>query len=223
MPRNKCPEETVEKILDAALKLFLKKGYEETTILDIVNNLGGMTRGAFYHHFKSKEEVFDAIHAKYYKENDPFKKVAGEKKLNGLQKIRMLIRISAVDGFVNKEKIAMDNMSMPLLASPRFLLEQVKGTHEVARHIIPLVKAGQKDGSIPSKRDPKIIAELITLFFNHWMIPTIYPCGEKELNEKITAVKNMLDAFGVPIIDRKLLNELQNSSIYKKFKSRGKK
>ena len=35
MPRNKYPEETVQKILDVSLKLFLEKGYEETTVLDL--------------------------------------------------------------------------------------------------------------------------------------------------------------------------------------------
>ena len=57
MPRNKYPEETVQKILDVSLKLFLEKGYEETTVLDIVDNLEGLTRGAFYHHFKSNTVV----------------------------------------------------------------------------------------------------------------------------------------------------------------------
>ena len=47
MPRNKYPEETVQKILDVSMKLFLEKGYKETTILDIVRELGGLTRGAF--------------------------------------------------------------------------------------------------------------------------------------------------------------------------------
>ena len=61
LPRNKYPEETVQKILDASLKLFLEKGYEKTTVLDIISEMGGLTRGAFYHHFKSKEEVFDAL------------------------------------------------------------------------------------------------------------------------------------------------------------------
>ena len=50
MPRNKYPEETIQKILDASLKLFLEKGYEETTVLDIIAEMGGLTRGAFYHH-----------------------------------------------------------------------------------------------------------------------------------------------------------------------------
>lgn len=32
------------KILDASLKLFLEKGYEETTVLDIIGEMGGLTK-----------------------------------------------------------------------------------------------------------------------------------------------------------------------------------
>ena len=39
--RNKYPEITVEKILEVAQRLFLEKGYENTTIQDIVNELDG--------------------------------------------------------------------------------------------------------------------------------------------------------------------------------------
>lgn len=61
MSGNKYSEETVQKILNASLKLFMEKGYEQTTVLDIVDEMGDLTRGAFYHHFKSKEEVLDAL------------------------------------------------------------------------------------------------------------------------------------------------------------------
>lgn len=61
MARNKYPEITVEKILRAAQKLFLEKGYDNTTIQDIVDELNGLTKGAVYHHFKSKEDIMDAL------------------------------------------------------------------------------------------------------------------------------------------------------------------
>ena len=61
MARNKHPEVTEERILDVAQQLFLEKGYENTTIQDIVDGLGGLTKGAMYHHFKSKEEIMDAV------------------------------------------------------------------------------------------------------------------------------------------------------------------
>ena len=62
MGRNKYPEETVAKILDAALELFCAQGYEGTSIQDIADRLGWheFQRGAVYHHFKSKEEIFNA-------------------------------------------------------------------------------------------------------------------------------------------------------------------
>lgn len=61
MARNKHPEATVERILDVAQRLFLEKGYDQTTIQDIVDGLKGMTKGAVYHHFKSKEEIMSAV------------------------------------------------------------------------------------------------------------------------------------------------------------------
>jgi len=45
------------KILDAALQIFVKKGYSETRMDDIVN-MSGMSKGAIYHHYKSKRELF---------------------------------------------------------------------------------------------------------------------------------------------------------------------
>ena len=60
MARNKHPEQTVQKILDVSLKLFGEKGYEKTTIQDIVDALG-MSKGAIYHHFKSKDDIIEAL------------------------------------------------------------------------------------------------------------------------------------------------------------------
>ena len=61
MARNKYPEVTVEKILDVSQRLFLEKGYDATTIQDIVDDLGGLTKGALYHHFRSKQEIMVAL------------------------------------------------------------------------------------------------------------------------------------------------------------------
>ena len=72
MARNKYPEVTVEKILEVSQRLFMEKGYDNTTIQDIVNELGGLTKGAIYHHFKSKEEIIDALGEKLFFDNNPF-------------------------------------------------------------------------------------------------------------------------------------------------------
>ena len=47
-------------ILDAAERLFLEKGYEGTSVQDILDALG-MSKGGFYHYFDSKEAVLRAV------------------------------------------------------------------------------------------------------------------------------------------------------------------
>lgn len=61
MSRNKYPEETVNLILDVSQRLFIEKGYDNTTIQDIIDELGGLTKGAIYHHFSSKQDILDAV------------------------------------------------------------------------------------------------------------------------------------------------------------------
>ena len=61
MARNKRPEETANLILSVAFRLFMEKGYEHTSIQDIIGQLGGLSKGAIYHHFKSKEDILEAV------------------------------------------------------------------------------------------------------------------------------------------------------------------
>ncbi|MBO4321198.1 MAG: TetR/AcrR family transcriptional regulator [Treponema sp.] len=56
----KDAEERKNEILDAAEKLFSTKGFESTSMNDIQNEIG-IARGTLYYHFKSKEEILDAI------------------------------------------------------------------------------------------------------------------------------------------------------------------
>ena len=60
MARNKYPEETIQKILDTAEQLFIEKGYDHASLQDIIETTG-LSKGAIYHHFASKEDMFYAV------------------------------------------------------------------------------------------------------------------------------------------------------------------
>jgi len=53
-------EETRAKITGAAIKLFSGNGYNKASVDDICTE-AGVSKGAFYHHFKSKQELFLAL------------------------------------------------------------------------------------------------------------------------------------------------------------------
>lgn len=56
--------DTREFIIDQSYRLFLEKSYEAVSISDISSAIG-FTKGALYHHFKNKEELFKAVIDKY--------------------------------------------------------------------------------------------------------------------------------------------------------------
>ncbi|WP_455197637.1 TetR/AcrR family transcriptional regulator [Kaarinaea lacus] len=60
---------TKEKILDAAESLVLDHGYGATSIDQILTKTG-ITKGAFFYHFKSKSELAQALVARYVKRDD---------------------------------------------------------------------------------------------------------------------------------------------------------
>ena len=53
-------EEKRQVLLNAAEKLFCQQGYEKTSVQDILNVLH-ISKGGFYHHFASKEDVMKAL------------------------------------------------------------------------------------------------------------------------------------------------------------------
>lgn len=52
--------EREQRILDAAVELFVHYGYDKTTVSDIAQK-AGISKGAIYLHFTSKDDLFEAL------------------------------------------------------------------------------------------------------------------------------------------------------------------
>jgi len=214
MARNRNPAETREKILDVTLQLFKEKGYEKTTILEIVERLEGLTRGAFYHHFKSKEEVLYALLARSADEEMQLE-ILENSHLNGLEKLKQLIiGESSRESFTNENDATITHIYFDLLKDPRFLSEHVKANQGANAHLLKLlVEEGMADGSI-KKRDSQMLTELVLLLFNFWLTPTIYePATHEEYEQKLLTVKEVLYGLGCPIIDEDGIEILKEQAI----------
>lgn len=205
MARNKYPEITVEKILEAAQRLFLEKGYEHTTIQDIVDELGGLTKGAVYHHFKSKEDIICALSDKLFAENNPFAAVKQRKDLNALQKMREAVKLNQQ----NTQEKQLNIEALPLLKNPRILVEMIQSNHQQLTPLWQdLLEEGIADGSIQTEF-PKEMAELIPLLGDVWLYPNLFPATEEELVHRFFFFKEMLEKMGAPIIDDELAELVQ--------------
>tara|TARA_B100000614_G_scaffold262807_1_gene298706 strand:- start:3380 stop:3970 length:591 start_codon:yes stop_codon:yes gene_type:complete len=73
------------QILEAAFKVFVDKGYSKTTMDDIVK-VSGLSKGALYHYYKSKKELFLSLidHWEIYTFNNFYDKESKDKKASDI-------------------------------------------------------------------------------------------------------------------------------------------
>ncbi len=217
MARNKHPEETVNLILDVAFRLFMKKGYEHTSIQDIIDNLGGLSKGAIYHHFKSKEDILVAVTDRMTAESNQMLAVIRDRSdLNGREKLKTIFKESICRPVQND----IFTVAPDFHNNPKLLFSLLHDTIEEAapNYILPIIEQGILDGSIKTDY-PKQLAELILLAANVWMNPMIFDSSEEESYCKFMVFTQMMQGFGLDIVDNEMLERLQElTSIYRKNK-----
>lgn len=198
MSREGTGEDSRRQILEVAAKLFFEKGYDNTTIQDIVKGLGGMTKGAVYHHFKSKQNIFEQVMESYssQRENEG---VEGD---TGLAKIKSLL----IREFLERDKQAIGYSGRVLLQTPRMIGEQYKATFEQGvPYIEAYIQEGIEDGSIETEY-PHEIAELLMVTFNLWMGIQLGTYSSEEAKRKLVFFQQIFDSMGIPILDEQVMS-----------------
>lgn len=199
MARNKYPEETVKRILDVAEELFMTRGYERTTMADIVDGLGGLTKGAVYHHFKSKEDIFEAV---FERANRPvierIEHIMGDRSLTGHQKLLALDAASS-DGPSAEMWRAM-RLSADPVRHARILAREYADVIETAhRYIEPVIREGIADGSIACAH-PREAAEAMMLLSNLWVVPLFCPLTEEsEYGRRVEVFMDITRTLGIEL------------------------
>ncbi|OUN42568.1 TetR/AcrR family transcriptional regulator [Enorma massiliensis] len=209
MARNKYPEETVRRILDVAEELFYTKGYEHTTMADIVDGLGGLTKGAVYHHFKSKEEIFEAVFERanrpVYERSDA---ILADRSLTGLEKFRALDKASSEGPSVDMWH-AMRPSSDPV-QNPRLIAQEFVDAMDTAhRYVEPVIREGMADGSIAAEH-PREVAEVLILLANLWLVPMFnpLPADDREAYQRrVQTFLRVSHAVGVDLVGWKSLDQ----------------
>ena len=183
----KTKEERRNEIIETAGKLFEEKGYEQTQVQDIVNEIG-VAKGLFYYYFKSKDEVMEELADRYADAIiDAVNKLI-DKDISTFDKINRIFQIF-IDSAEKKFGIFMG------------ILNVKNGkTHEriffnVGKKMVPLVTelilSGNDNGECNCS-DPKFITEfLVSGLFN--IMNQISPEEKIDyLKEKLPTIKTMI-------------------------------
>ena len=151
-----------EEILDVAEELFAEKGFDNASTNDIIRKIG-IARGTLYHHFKSKEEILDAVAERMIGSS-----VAAARAIVKNSDIPLLDRILGAFLSINIKSDAGSEVLEQMHKPQNALLHQKtqdKLIQEVVPLIAELIEEGNKCGMFDSKY-PLEAAEMIILYSN---------------------------------------------------------
>ncbi|WIV13655.1 TetR/AcrR family transcriptional regulator [Proteiniborus sp. MB09-C3] len=200
----KKPDERKDELLDIATKLFIEKGYENTSVRDIYTQVNG-SFGMFYHHFKSKEEVLEEVNKKMMAQRfEPIKSIIIDSDLSGIEKLRKVLSLAIIS---SKQEIN-THSNNSYQKNPQLLVMHMHDTLGVASDLLSsVIEDGIKDGTIQTER-PHELSQMILLFLNVWVNPWLYQWSPEKLRNIFVFMKDVFDKMGVPALSEDMLQGL---------------
>lgn len=150
--------------MSAAQTMFYQQGYEKTSVNMIIEALG-ISKGAFYHYFKSKEDLLDQLAEKFTIEIlEKLHIILKDDNLNAIQKLNQVY----LQGSIYKaERFDFIITLIKAIYSDKNIFLRFKFNNKSVERSLPLMttilEQGKKEGSFIID-DPEITARMILLF-----------------------------------------------------------
>ena len=208
MGRNKYPEQTQERIVEASIKLFIEKGYEQTTIQDILDALN-LSKGGLYHHFKSKEEILEAVKQKraQYAADMLHDLIDNTKAVNAKEKLKKIL----YQWGASTQTHSFDTILSSQSNNPHFVMGALQNAvNQDAPIISKLIEEGVKDGSIQTA-EPALCAEIFLLLLNFWTSPVLFKRNLDETKKRLSYLQSLMCLLGLDIIDNEFIENIAGS------------
>ncbi|HFD6749698.1 TPA: TetR/AcrR family transcriptional regulator [Enterococcus faecium] len=197
---------TKTKILKVAMQLFIEKGYTETTMQDILSQ-SGLSKGAIYHHFRSKNEILEfAMDSELKNVTTYLESLANSKEYSATEKIDSLINfLLSNDSMKNLSK---SNWSEKI---PFGLLYTLRNTVNVlSHHIGKIIEQGNENAEF-NCAFPFETASVLLLLIDVWLDPVIVDSTFLEISRKIDYISYFLNSNNVPILSEEKCKEIKKT------------
>lgn len=175
--------ERKNEILDIAEQLFVAKGFDNTSTNDILQEIG-IARGTLYYHFKSKEDILDAMIDRLTKQL-----VEKSKEILSQQDMPVLQRLAMMTLALNISKGNLGHEILEQVHKPQNALMHQKMQKSVLSGITPLITSLIEESitqGICQTDYPAEVVEMTLLYYNT-MFDDLMELNEETKRRKLTA------------------------------------
>lgn len=180
----KDADERKNEILDAAEALFGQKGFDGTSTNDILSKVG-IARGTLYYHFKSKEDIMDALIERYnVRMLEAAKEVAADRSIPVIERvIRTVMALNASSGGSSEE-------IMEHIHKPQNALMHQKIQRSIIVGVTPILTEIVREGIEQGLFDtpfPYECMEMVIIYANTVFDDDFVPMTDAERMQRVLA------------------------------------
>ena len=179
----KGADERRNEILDAADELFAQKGFDGTSTNDILEKVG-IARGTLYYHFKSKEDIMDALIERYSARLlGAAQEIAADKSIPIVERIMRAVMALSISGGSSEE--IMEHIHRPQNALMHQKLQKVI-INGVTPILAEMIREGIDEGLFNTPF-PYECMEMVVIYANAIFDDDLVPLTQEELAQRAQA------------------------------------
>jgi TetR/AcrR family transcriptional repressor of nem operon len=151
-----------EEVLQKALYTFWEKGYEATTLPDLLESMG-INRSSFYNTFGDKQALFHEVMSLYYQQTAIQRLTILQKAKSAKQGLRDYFKhnIDVAVADYSPGGCLLTNTATNLKTIDEEIAQSItQSVDRLEQGIYRLLEKGQRSGEIPSDKDIKAMARL---------------------------------------------------------------
>jgi AcrR family transcriptional regulator len=156
---------TRRQLVAAAMKLFSAQGYAQTSVQELVDE-AGLTKGAFYHHYKGKEGILREIHDTFLDEQVENARAAVVPGQSASVTLRKLIQSEMRAIHLHQEAITIFLRERRAFSPEAWKTIKAK-RDELEKIFFDVIERGIAGGEFRADEEPRLVAYGI-LGMVHW-------------------------------------------------------
>ena len=192
--KNQQAGNTMDRILQQAMRLFLEKGYHGTSI-DEITQAAELTKGALYWHFRSKQDLLKRIIKEHETRFlDELIQAVGEVHGGTLEKFEKYFRFNSAFAYYNRELcVSFTTLAAELVGAHHQIEPEIRRIYKKYQTFLSkLIHQGKKEKIFKKELDPDLAALSIIAFHNGVLLQ--WSMNKNEINGEafVKTFKNIM-------------------------------
>ncbi|AIQ52845.1 TetR/AcrR family transcriptional regulator [Paenibacillus sp. FSL R7-0331] len=185
---SKNPQERKNEILTVAMELFNSKGYEDTSVSEIVRKVG-VSQGTFYNYFQSKEDVLNAACERTLATRlEAINHLVDNCELSAREKL-IRIFMDATPNEQDEDVFEYLHKESNSTLHQRWIVIEINA---LIPYIKKIVQQGAEDGEFLVQQ-PELKAEFLLVGVAFWLDRGVFTWSEQEYLERKNALNGIID------------------------------